>query len=500
MWRHQIGRAPRASAVTVAHREGSILKLRKPIASLVSVVLLSIGMATMATSTASANTNTWPSHGNDWSRSGGQNTRGDDTGPQHVSTPSGYVVVAWYMPGWKDSSTAVWTPGGQTLATSIKVSSRNLDALDSWATSQSYGCFQIDGYNDNATTTALLAGGHLYGPSNPTESLWGGTAWKFMKVGSCTPPPVNTTVTPGVPTVAPATCQVGDGGVSDVTGGSITLPTTSGVTYTVSGGKTTGLAAGDYTVTATPAGGKSLSVTGTGWTLHDGTATITVTVKAASDCSVTQPAAKVTTTAWVDGTWGCDATTVAQTRTVTTTPYTWGDGQWVLDTAKTTTVTETQTRTLSSSEETVCPSGTLPIPAGPVVVPPTCTADGSATLVNGTDYTWDTTSFGPGTWTATATPTTGHTFDKSGSTYQVTFTVAAKLTGAACTISDVLAAPPNSTVTPAPFSEVLAAAPNASVLAATGASPLPLAIIALVLLAAGALSQPRVRRAIFARH
>ena len=476
------------------------MKLRKPIASLVSVVLLSIGMATMATSTASANTTSWPNHWSDWSQSGGQNTRGDDASPPPVTTPSGYVVVAWYMPGWKDGSTAVWTPGGQTLATSIKVSTKNLDALDAWAKTQSYGCFQIDGYNDNATTAALLKGGHLYGPSNPTESLWGGTAWKFVRVGACTPPPVDTTVTPGVPTVAPATCQVRDGGVADINGGSIVLPTTSGVTYTISGGTTTGLAAGTYTVTATPASGKSLSVTGTGWTLQGGAATIAVTVMPAADCSVSQPAAKVASTAWVDGTWGCDATTVEQTRAVTTTPYIWGNGQWVLDTAKATTVTETQTRSLSSSEQTVCPPGTLPIPAGATVVPPTCTADGSATLVNGTGFTWDTTSFGPGEWTATATPAAGYTFDKSGSTYQVTFTVAAKLTGAVCTVSDVLAAPPNSTGTPTSFSEVLAAAPNASVLASTGASPLPLAVIALVLLGVGALVQPRVRRAIFVRH
>ncbi|MHB1491184.1 MAG: hypothetical protein ACYCTH_11935, partial [Cellulomonas sp.] len=275
------------------------------------------------------------------------------------------------MPGWKDSSTAVWTPGGQKFAQSIAVDTKNLGALDNWISEQTYGCFQIDGYNNNATTTNLIAGGHLDGSGNPAESLWGsglGTAWKFTKVGTSCTPPVTTTVTPAVPTASPETCQVGEGGVADVTGGSITLPSTSGVTYTVSGGKTTGLAAGDYTVTATPASGTSLSVAGTNWTSSGGTATMTVTVKPASDCSVSQPGAKVTTTAWVDGTWGCDATTVEQTRTVTTTPYIWGDGQWVLDAAKTTTVTETQTRNLSTSEETVCPPGTLPIPAAATVV------------------------------------------------------------------------------------------------------------------------------------
>jgi len=265
------------------------------------------------------------------------------------------------------------------------------------------------------------------------------------------------------------------------------------VTYTVAGGKTTGLAAGDYVVTATPAEGKTLSVAGTDWKSQPGgTATLTVTVGAASDCSVSQPEPKVTSTAWVDGTWACNDTTVKQTREVTTTPYIWSNGAWVLDTAKAATVTETQTRDLLASEQTVCPVTQVLAapPNSPTIVPPTCTTDGSATLVDGEGFTWDKTSFGPGTWTATATVADGFAFD-SGTTYQIKFTVAPKLTGAACTLSEVLAAPPNaSTPTTA----------AAAVLAATGATPLPLALVAMVLLGAGAMLHPRVRKAVFARH
>ena len=467
------------------------VKLKKPIASLVSALLLSLGMVTMAATTASAHTNHWSGSGdyNGWSR-WGDDERSTST---PTSAPSGYVVAAWYMPGWVNSSTAVWQPGGQKLATSIKVSTKDLGALDAWVKSQSYGCFQIDGYNDNSTTTALLGGKVLYAPNNPSESLWGGglgSAWKFTKVGTSCTPPVTTKVTPVAPTVAPQTCQVGTGGVSDLTGGSITLPTTAGVTYTVSGGKTTGLAAGDYTITATPGAGTTLSVTGTDWKLQSGgVATLTVTVAAAADCSVSQPQPKVTTTAWVDGTWACDDTTVKQTREVTTTPYVWSNGGWVLDATSASTVTETQTRDLLASEQTVC-SQVLAAPPNTVVtiVPPTCTADGSATLADGVGYTWDKTSFGPGTWTATATVTDGYAFDH-GTTAQVTFTVAPKLTGSACTFSEVLAAPPNASVPTA----------SSGVLAFTGATPLPLVIVALLLLGGGALLQPRIRRAVFSR-
>ncbi|MHB1490712.1 MAG: hypothetical protein ACYCTH_09480, partial [Cellulomonas sp.] len=211
----------------------------------------------------------------------------------------------------------------------------------------------------------------------------------------------------GTPDVTPQICTVTDTGQS-FTGGTVTLPADiKGITYTIEGGEVSGLAPGDYTVTATPRGNAILTPSD-GWTVNAyGTATYTVTIGAADDCAV-QPVPSVTYTDWADGAYGCDDTTVVQTRTATTTPWILVDNTWVLDAENAVTVTETQTRDLTSDEQTVCPPGMIAIPAAPTVVPPTCTADGSATAVNGEHYTWDKTSFGPGSWTATATAADGY--------------------------------------------------------------------------------------------
>ena len=101
-----------------------------------------------------------------------------------------YVIVAWKMGGWNGNS-PVWTPP-QQYVTSEKQTTPNLDALDDDLDGIGWGCYQIDIYYDDATTTALIAGGVLYGPNNPTEHLIPGglgTAWKFKKVGNtCNPP------------------------------------------------------------------------------------------------------------------------------------------------------------------------------------------------------------------------------------------------------------------------------------------------------------------------
>jgi hypothetical protein len=579
----------------------------KPIASLVSVVLLSLGMATLATSTASADSTPSPSlstqgngggnddpkvwvckyvgtpgvnetlkPGNDGLVHVSANTLSDQTVAVGASFPDaqgrslvvqiggsrpdasicpGYVAPT--ISGWYTWKTPNYAPHATTLAEvglpQTYVGAGKLTPSDCSTT------YQQDYYVGTAAAiAAILADNQLTGTLSHPEDASVVRDWNFVSSAACVTPtkvtavfpePTPATCTsdgalPALPTdqtgitfswssdnhlrmmatalkgyvltgytsrtytepggatgdcyvplepvtVAPATCQVGDGGVGDVTGGSITLPTTAGVTYTVAGGETTGLAAGDYVVTATPAEGKILSVGETAWALQeDGRATITVTIDPATNCSVPQPDPKVTATEWVDGTWTCDATTVTQTREVTTTPYVWVDGEWVLDNENATTVTETRTRDLLPGEQTVCAEVLAAPPnASLTIVPPTCTADGSATLVNGENYTWDKTSFGPGQWTATATAADGYTFDK-GNTYQVTFLVSPKLTGSACTLSEVLAAPPNASVTTA----------SSAVLAATGATPLPLAIIALVLIGAGVVLQPRVRQAIFGRH
>lgn len=107
-----------------------------------------------------------------------------------VVDPTPYVLVAWKMPAYTNATTAHWP---QTSPHAIDLSTKDLSALDSWVAGQPYGCYQIDGYNDNAITTSLIAGGHLDGLGNPPESLWAGgwgVAYKVVQVGDgCTPPP-----------------------------------------------------------------------------------------------------------------------------------------------------------------------------------------------------------------------------------------------------------------------------------------------------------------------
>jgi len=71
-----------------------------------------------------------------------------------------------------------------------------------------------------------------------------------------------------------------------------------------------------------------------------------------------QPPIDVVRTPWVDGTYDCDATTVAQTRTVTKTPYILVEGEWVLDTENAVVKEKTRERDLTEEEqaENVCPT------------------------------------------------------------------------------------------------------------------------------------------------
>lgn len=71
------------------------------------------------------------------------------------------------------------------------------------------------------------------------------------------------------------------------------------------------------------------------------------------------PGPKVTYTDWTDGKWACNATTVDQTRTATTTTYKWDEEPqtYVVDKVSDP-VTEHQTRNLTEQEQYACP-GTL---------------------------------------------------------------------------------------------------------------------------------------------
>jgi len=106
----------------------------------------------------------------------------------NLSSDPCYVIVAWDMHGWNGGG-AVWP---QSYVTSEKQDTPDLSALDDDLNEIGYGCYQIDIYYDDTTTTNLIAGGVLYGPNNPAEHLIGGgqgTAWKFLQIGNgCNPP------------------------------------------------------------------------------------------------------------------------------------------------------------------------------------------------------------------------------------------------------------------------------------------------------------------------
>ncbi|MDK6373705.1 hypothetical protein QP112_06380 [Actinotignum timonense] len=69
-----------------------------------------------------------------------------------------------------------------------------------------------------------------------------------------------------------------------------------------------------------------------------------------------QPPAQVTATNWVDGAKDCNTRKVTQSRTVTTTPSKWDSFQrkWVLDSAASSTKTETRQREMNDDEHQAC--------------------------------------------------------------------------------------------------------------------------------------------------
>ena len=97
------------------------------------------------------------------------------------------------------------------------------------------------------------------------------------------------------------------------------------------------------------------------WTLDVDHATVTtehetrdLTADELATCIPDQPQAQVTYGNWVDGNWECGDTTVDQTRTVTTTPYALVNGEWQLDTANATSITDNETRDLTADELATC--------------------------------------------------------------------------------------------------------------------------------------------------
>lgn len=161
------------------------------------------------------------------------------------------VTAVWWAQG-----TDQWPAEGQTLAASTK--SDTLDVAFIEATATSLGCgFTIQGdlYADDKITKSLLAGGKLFGPSNPTES-WPGGKYKaeFSTVfytGDCPVEPVLTDTTVTAESVA-WSCTDGV-----YTGNQITFSAPNADLSVVKDGlpfdgPLTGLGVGQYVLTFTP--------------------------------------------------------------------------------------------------------------------------------------------------------------------------------------------------------------------------------------------------------
>ncbi len=127
--------------------------------------------------------------------------------PTPPPDPTPYVLVAWTMPGWSgDIHTPTWTPY-QTFFAKTDLATENLNALDAQLTKCGTS-YQVDLYNDSATTTTLINGGKLYGPGNPAEDFpspsgWGVT-YKLIHNADCLPQDAAAAASVSAPT-----CQTG---------------------------------------------------------------------------------------------------------------------------------------------------------------------------------------------------------------------------------------------------------------------------------------------------
>lgn len=97
-----------------------------------------------------------------------------------------YVLAAWEIA----NPASIWeTP--QTLITSVLLDTPTLDALDGQIPCGVYA--QVDLYIANPDSAALILGGVLYGPNNPTEPLAHGAVagdpWKFHQAAPCAEKP-----------------------------------------------------------------------------------------------------------------------------------------------------------------------------------------------------------------------------------------------------------------------------------------------------------------------
>lgn len=105
--------------------------------------------------------------------------------------PEPYVIAAWKIntPGFA-SGGDVWGGGGQTIAHHIETSGTDLTEIQSQLACGTW--YQIDEYNNDPITAALIAVGLLQGPNNPQESpATGVDPWYIASwySGDCAPEP-----------------------------------------------------------------------------------------------------------------------------------------------------------------------------------------------------------------------------------------------------------------------------------------------------------------------
>lgn len=222
----------------------------------------------------------------------------------------GYVIVAWTMPTWVNSTTPTW---GQTYFTSEQQSSPNLAALDSKLVVTCGVQYQVDIYFDSSTTASLIASHHLAGPNSPPEDLipggWG-VAYKLVQGPACAP-----IATPSESDVCSA-------------GGTITVYASTGVKYYLNGTAVdtsngnvtlTGLH-GANTVTATALSGYLLTGYPAGGWSYNVNSDCTATYASSGECTAGDSSSQETVKLNLVNTSGTAATFVVTSTDSTVTP------------------------------------------------------------------------------------------------------------------------------------------------------------------------------------
>jgi hypothetical protein len=185
----------------------------------------------------------------------------DDQSPSDAATEveSAYVLAVWEMPSWTGDRTPTWP---QTLHASFETDVMGLNQLNNTFECGSY--YQIDLYNNDETTDALLEGGELLGPNNPKESFPKPQGWdktyRLQQTELCS----------AVPQPPVVTSECGEPDEFLLPEGPV------GVSYEITSEDEGGL---EYAITATPAEGYELDTDGTDYVEDEsGAATIMITL------------------------------------------------------------------------------------------------------------------------------------------------------------------------------------------------------------------------------